>query len=91
MKNMKRIVITLVLAVLCVLFLTGCGCSVTSTPAKELEAVARLLPPGYTNLKPLGNKWFSYDLEVGGKQRIFMVRSWSGSHGEVGITVTELK
>lgn len=89
---MRRLLIALIIA-LTVACLIGCGNSPPPAQAhkSQEENIVKMLPPGHTNLKSLGNQWFSYDLEVGGKKRQFMARYSTGSHGEYSLAVTELQ
>jgi len=77
----------------CVAFLKFAGDfnnAVKPLEVQEKEQMVKLLPQSHTNLKRLGNQWFSYDLEADGKSRAFLARYWVGYSGEVGITVIEL-
>jgi len=79
-------------AVLSLILLAGCQQRPAPSQAEKNQAtVVSLLPPNHTDLKDLGNQWYSFNLEVAGSKRSFMVRYWTGSHCEIGITVTELK
>lgn len=87
-----KTIITIIAALAMTLALAGCNSNrPQDVAAKESAEVIKLLPPEHTNLKRLGNQWFEYELQVGGQNRKFMARYWTGSHGEVGLTVTELK
>jgi predicted small lipoprotein YifL len=88
---MRKIIVALILA-LVLACLIGCGPQPPAAHAEPVQEanITKMLPHGYTNLKKLGNQWFSYDLEVGGKKRQFMVRYSTGSHGEYSLAVTEL-
>lgn len=80
---MKRVLFVLMVAVL----LTGCG----GKPSPQPQTATKLLPPGATNVKELGNEWYTFELEVNGQKRNFLYHWWNGSHGEQGTCLTELK
>lgn len=86
---------TVVILVFVVLALSLCSCmrsapQQTQTQTDNIQAV-KLMPPGYTNATDLGNRWYTFDLEVAGQKRTFLLHWWYGSHGEVGTCITEMK
>ena len=92
MKLPLSLLAAVILALSILLVMPGCNSNrPQDVAAKETAEIVKLLPPEHKNLKSLGNQWFEYELQVGGQSRKFMVRYWTGSHGEVGLTVTELK
>lgn len=53
---------------------------------RDLEQAREILPSNSKNIRSLGNRWFTFELE--GRQYLFTF--WYGGHGEYNRSITEI-
>ena len=71
-------------------FICAVGCSPSKERLRE-ETKTVHLPPDARNVVILGNHWYTFELDVGGKTRKFMYRArYLGTNGGTE-TITELR
>lgn len=71
MMNMNKILILIAAAIV----LAGCippNANDIGDPKIALEYAKEFLPDKAKNLRPLGNQWILFDLEINGKTRTYM-------------------
>ncbi len=82
--------------ILALLLVGAAGCGPGTTPQAQADKnkaqIVKLLPPNHTDLTDLGNEWYTFRLDVGGKKRLFLTRWWASNNGGwTGQTITELQ
>lgn len=84
---MKQVILAAAITVV-IAALTGCG----STPEERaMSTQASHVPPGAKNVVVLGKDWYTFELDVGGKNRKFLYRSRGMGTNYATETITELK
>jgi len=77
-----------------VLLMGGCGSQATKEERQQkwVNELKERLPPGAANIKEHG-AWVTFDWQDPETKQThrFLYRSWGGSHGEIGHTLTRLK